>query len=275
MVKSHHQGSDHYSEAIPELGLAYLSEVEWTVPKPGRMHSHAEHQLLYVLKGEMIVEVSGRRYEERGGALFVLPAGLPHAVYNLEAQPRLHFIDVRFQADPPVTMGQYVLSLGETRLYLSEKAALQMAANLRSALAGTGNARVSRLHAALWESLSSVKPEQDPGVPEGGRYQLRAAEETMRVMLKEPLDVGILAETVGLSRSQLTRLFLKQSGVGPAERLRQIRVEYACELLRTGRDSIKEIAHECGFVCPNHFCRVFGNMMRTTPSEYRAGFEGG
>ena len=74
----------------------------------------------------------------------------------------------------------------------------------------------------------------------------------------------------GLSRSQLTRLYAKYLGIGPAERLRQLRIEKAREMLRGSTLSIKQIAHVCGFTCPNHFCRVFQQVTGGTPTSFRS-----
>ena len=282
MVQSHHQGSDRYSEGFPELGLTYLAEVEWTTPKPARVHAHPEHQFLWVLGGRMIMETLGQRYEETTGGLFVLPAGQPHLVVAPPAQPRLHFIDLRLRLDTPGTLAHYLISQNEPRLYLPEKAAYQLAANLRVALAGPVGPisavpfKAARVHAVLWEALSAVRKEQRTAGPtEPGQLHLRAAETAMRKRLAEQVQVSALAKEAGLSRSQLTRIFLRQSGVGPAERLRQMRIEKACELLRGSTRSVKEIAHACGFVCPNHFCRVFRNEVHATPTKYRLEYEGG
>ena len=82
-------------------------------------------------------------------------------------------------------------------------------------------------------------------------------------------DVAAVAAHVGLSRSQLTRLYLRHRKIGPAERFQQLRVERATRLLTASALTVKEIAHACGFVCPNHFCRVFRKQTRMTPSHYR------
>ncbi|MGE3803487.1 MAG: helix-turn-helix transcriptional regulator, partial [Gemmataceae bacterium] len=85
-----------------------------------------------------------------------------------------------------------------------------------------------------------------------------------------PFGVEDIAAAVDLSRSQLTRLYRQHFGMGPAERLRTYRVQKASALLRGTTLPVKVVAHMCGFTCPNHFCRVFLQVMKTKPTDYRA-----
>ena len=85
------------------------------------------------------------------------------------------------------------------------------------------------------------------------------------------LDPAPIAEAVGLSRSQLTRLSVRHRGVGPAEMLRRARVDRARHLLRTSTLAIKEVARVCGFVSQNHFSRVYFETTGTRPSAEQRG----
>lgn len=46
-------------------------------------------------------------------------------------------------------------------------------------------------------------------------------------------------------------------------------LEKAKKLLRGYDLKVKEIAHNCGFVDSNYFCRVFKRYTERSPSEYR------
>ena len=43
----------------------------------------------------------------------------------------------------------------------------------------------------------------------------------------------------------------------------------ACQLLREGRLSIKEVSSAVGYTDPNYFSRIFKKIVGQTPSEYR------
>lgn len=68
-----------------------------------------------------------------------------------------------------------------------------------------------------------------------------------RSRFREPLSVKELADEVGLTREHLTRIFVCEHGLGPAEFLRLIRVGAALSLRRFGRLPLREVALRSGF----------------------------
>jgi AraC-like DNA-binding protein len=271
-AKSHHAPYDRYSVAYPEIGITYLAEVEWTTLRTGRWHSHRELQALWILDGFMSLEIDGRRYEENGGGCYIIPAQVQHIVMQQESPPRVLFLDLRVVAEPACTMAKFLNELQQTHLKIDSARLRSGAHSLRDALAQTTSSRVAHLQAVLWEMIAGL----DAGgahhaamEPDSGSWKLRAAENLMKDRLAQPLGIDDLATAAGISRSQLTRLYIRHFGVGPAERLRQLRIERACELMTGSTLNVKEVAHVCGFVCANHFCRVFLKTMGATPTEYR------
>ncbi|MGE3805183.1 MAG: cupin domain-containing protein, partial [Gemmataceae bacterium] len=89
---------DRYSVAFPELGIAYLAEVEWKKPRPHRVHDHHEMQVLWMLAGTMGLEIDGRRLAPPAGACYVIPAGRMHNVFQLDEDPTVVFLDLRLAA---------------------------------------------------------------------------------------------------------------------------------------------------------------------------------
>lgn len=271
MAQSHHKGFDRYSESFPELGIAYMGEIDWTTFRAGRWHSHAEHQFLFIMDGFMDVDTLGQHFEGPPGTLYVLPAEQVHIVSQRPDPCRVRFLDLRLAAEPPVSLARFLIGLGQTQLHAREGTFRQMAMGLREALALPSPRKLARLHSVLWDALTELRgKEQADAEDDPGRAHLLAAEALMKDRITQPLDVTAIARAAGLSRSQLTRTYVKYLGIGPAERLRQLRIEKAREMLRGSTLSIKQIAHVCGFTCPNHFCRVFQQVTGGTPTSFRA-----
>src|SRR6185295_14581211 len=143
---------------------------------------------------------------------------------------------------------------------------------LREALSLSTSSRIAHLQAVLWEMIAGLdagQPTQREQAAEldSGMWKLRAAENLMKDRLAQPLSIEEIAAAADISRSQLTRLYIRHFGVGPAERLRQLRIDKARELMTSSTLNVKEVAHVCGFVCANHFCRVFLKTVGSTPTE--------
>lgn len=79
-----------------------------------------------------------------------------------------------------------------------------------------------------------------------------------------------LAEELGFSRRQLHRKMTALTGKGPADFIRQFRLERAAQLLRHGAGNIAETAYAVGFNKPQHFSTLFRENFGKTPSEYAA-----
>lgn len=78
-----------------------------------------------------------------------------------------------------------------------------------------------------------------------------------------------LAKAVHLSRSHLSRILKKETGVGFREHLRNLRFECARAALRDGELSIKEIAAHCGFNSTSSFDHEFRRAHGCSPTEWR------
>ena len=87
----------------------------------------------------------------------------------------------------------------------------------------------------------------------------------------EQISVQDLADYVGVDRSHLYRLFLKNLGVGPREYLTVFRLSRAADLLGYSGRSVENIAAACGYHDPLVFSKAFKAQYGMTPSAYRNG----
>jgi AraC-like DNA-binding protein/mannose-6-phosphate isomerase-like protein (cupin superfamily) len=74
----------------------------------------------------------------------------------------------------------------------------------------------------------------------------------------------------GVSASSGTALFRSLARLTPMQFLLNVRLNHACELLRTTDKSVTAIAFECGFWDSNYFSLRFHQQIGMTPREYRA-----
>lgn len=84
-----------------------------------------------------------------------------------------------------------------------------------------------------------------------------------------PLTRESVAQAFYISPNYLSHLFANTGATGFNAYLNQIRLEHARMLLKNYDLKINEVAHACGFVDSNYFCRLFRKATERTPSEYR------
>lgn len=78
-----------------------------------------------------------------------------------------------------------------------------------------------------------------------------------------------IANKFYVSKYYLCRLFKENLGVSFVSYLNTVKIRAACELLRTKKMNLAEIATKCGFNSTPYFCKVFKNEKGVSPSEYR------
>ncbi|MFI3325807.1 MAG: helix-turn-helix domain-containing protein [Clostridia bacterium] len=82
------------------------------------------------------------------------------------------------------------------------------------------------------------------------------------------LSVNDVCKEFDLSESGIYKILKDNLGSTFAETLENIRIEKACEFLRTSNISVKEVSTLCGYTSDVTFRRAFKRCMSISPSEY-------
>ncbi len=83
------------------------------------------------------------------------------------------------------------------------------------------------------------------------------------------ISASELAEKVYFNPDYLARIFKEHTGHSITGMVQKVRVEAVCKLLSTTRQTIFQIARDCGFEDMKFFYKVFKKHMGVLPSEYR------
>jgi YesN/AraC family two-component response regulator len=106
---------------------------------------------------------------------------------------------------------------------------------------------------------------------DGSRATARDAERVLVARYREPdLSLRSVAASLGITTRHLCRVFKAHVGVTFEARLREMRLEHACQLMRDGGPSLKAIAYHVGFRRQTQFTRAFRRRYGESPAEYRA-----
>ena len=95
----------------------------------------------------------------------------------------------------------------------------------------------------------------------------------IEIAQESPLDARLsassLAKELGVHRTTLNRLFLKEMNMTPGAYLQELRIQHALSLLRETELPIKAVAAECGMPYAGYFCRLIRRITGFTPGVYR------
>jgi AraC-like DNA-binding protein len=88
--------------------------------------------------------------------------------------------------------------------------------------------------------------------------------------LANPPTLEMLGQEVGSSPFYLSRIFSREVGLTIPQYLRNVRMERAAALLRTGRYNVTEAATEVGYSSLSHFSKAFCETIGCCPVLYPA-----
>jgi AraC family transcriptional regulator, arabinose operon regulatory protein len=82
-------------------------------------------------------------------------------------------------------------------------------------------------------------------------------------------DTPTLAALVNLSPSRFRHLFKQETGMGPAQYLKEFRLRKAEKMLRTTFFTVKQVLKQVGLGSNAHFVHDFRKKYGMTPTAYR------
>ncbi len=98
---------------------------------------------------------------------------------------------------------------------------------------------------------------------------LNRVKEKMEASIDADLSLDSLAKESGYSRAHFLRMFRTATGLTPHQFVLDLRLKQAQNRIRKTRDSLIDIAAECGFASQSHMTTVFRKHLDFTPAEIR------
>jgi AraC family transcriptional regulator len=102
------------------------------------------------------------------------------------------------------------------------------------------------------------------------RERVERVKELLARDLVNPPTLEMLGQEVGCSQFYLSRIFSREAGLTIPQYLRNLRMERAAELLRSGRYNVTEAATEVGYSSLSHFSKAFCETIGCCPVLYPA-----
>ena len=242
--------------SAPSAILAYVGHL-----RPDRTwrlaaHSHPNHELIAVVRGCMRAWINGLELLAGPGDLLWYPAGQAH---REQADPRTpaETFYLGLDARPAPALP---LQLQDRDGFVRQVASWLFAGRNETGVDAQGK-RQALLNALLAEARRLAAPAEQVMVT-----QLRT---WLRPRLDEPLTLGDLARSQGLSRWHFVRSFRRATGRTPMMELRAMRLEQARDLLLGSSMSLEAIAIATGLGSQAAMTRWFSRHFAISPGRLR------
>ena len=249
--------------SFPIVGISYC-DGSYRIHRPQSSIACVE----YILSGRGTVQIDGKTYHPTAGDTYFLPVGYDHLYYSSAEEPWVK-IWVNFSGPLAAAMteayglcerhhfpGLYTGDLLRSIVRVAEerKADGILSASL---LLHELFYRMSRAHEARMLNRTAV-----------------ALRDFIDLHYTEALDASSLAEAVGKSPSQCSRVFIQAYGITPYRYLLGRRISLARVLLESSSMSVKEISAQLSFCDEYYFSNLFKQKVGVSPAAYRAGNRG-
>ena len=231
-------------------------------------HLHAEAEVICVLEGGLSVSAEGENYALEAGDLCIFFPSVVHGYAGGEGKALMLIFQPELTPDFPS-----LLSYAHPKNPVLRRQQLPpdvplCVEQLRRESEGGMNKSVMRGYIQVLLARMLPMLEMKNRAPEDSDVMFGILK-YLSIHYREPVTLEDLAKALCVSKSHLSHSFSERLGVNFRTYLNTLRLNRACELLRSAALSVTDAAYESGFESYRTFNRVFLEKYGCTPSEYR------
>jgi AraC family transcriptional regulator len=255
-----------YCNVSRKAGPLVLSECNYAPGLHIPRHAHENAYFIFALNGGQEESFGTRNRTYVPGTLAFHPAGEAHSEkLSSEGMRCLH---VEFRSD-------WIERHAEVSRFLEKGSHVQggrfgwLAHRVYQEFCSMDDVAPAAIEGLVLEILAEASRlgRQDSG--ERPRWLVQARE-LIHARFAEPLSLQDIAAAVGIHPVHLARAFRSQYHCSVGEFIRQVRIESACNAIRSQGLPMTDVALAAGFADQAHFARTFKRITGLTPGQFRA-----
>lgn len=232
-----------------------------------------QYVLIYCVDGSGFYVVDGKRHEVKKNQYFILPIGKPHEYGSTEGHfwtvYWLHFCGKAAHvfaegAATPQTINVTMQSRISERINIFDEI-------LTTLHFGDSIEDLRYASSLLSHFLASMRYLGQFRRAKAGAEKdiVEQAIHYMRENIENRITMAEVLRYVGYSQSHFSTVFKKKTGMSPLSYFNRLKVEHACQLLKTTDLKVNMICYKVGIEDPLYFSRLFSKVMGMSPSEFR------
>ena len=221
-------------------------------------HSHAKHQLIYAIKGLMIVESQAERWTVPPSRGIWMPCGQVHAIRCI-GDVKMRSVFVRPDTAAQLPPQSKAISISPL---LSEliKASVDFSGPFAD------DSREARIMRLILDEIS-VLPTLPLMLLQPSDTRLRAICAALQQKPDDPSTVADWGLHLGIGEKTIQRLFRKETGMTFGQWRQQARLMQALERIALG-ERIIDVAGTLGYDSPSAFASMFKRQFGISPSQF-------
>lgn len=256
-------------------------------------HYHPEYELILITKGFGTRVIGNKRSHFEAGDLVLIGGNIPHAWFSdasffdknnssicesIYIQFNRLIFGSYFSQLPEMKSIDILLSHAESGLHLNADKNSKIIKQILELPKKKGLDRLLNLISILelfhQGDYSSILPSENlSAVFVSKSHRIKKIHEFVMKNYMREIGVGDIAKLVEMNTSSFCRYFKGKTNKTFSEYLKEIRIDYAQQLLINTNLTSKQIGYECGFNSVAYFNQCFKTISNMSPLEYRTSFK--
>lgn len=267
-----HRKTGTPSRAAPQPLHEVLNEIEaLSSPIAGRAtdyppgwhiepHAHSKHQLIYAVRGVMVVQADAGRWVVPPTRAIWMEAGMTHAI-RCVGEVHMRSLMVAVQTAPKLMTGTQAVGISPLLREL-----IRAAMDVQHPYAA--NSRDGRLMRLILDELRAL-PVLPLHLQMPSDARIAQISQALQRNLDDPSTMADWAQRLSIDAKTIQRLFVKDTGMTFGQWRQQARLLRALELLANG-DKVIDVALGLGYDSPSAFATMFRKHFGAAPSAFFA-----
>ncbi len=253
------------------------------------MHTHPAYEMHIVMNGSSEIKINDDIYTLAQNDVIIIPPNTKHCIINVSSvkfmDMTIMFTIIRRTGDHVKMYDLVMNSLkkrGEGKMFFSPEIAynamkiykLHSQSETNDFRAMNINCLMQSIALYVFDILTPKKNRKmeefisnEPYFPKN-TYVVKEIDEYISRYTK-PISVNGLAEYINVSKRSAQRIFKNIYGMNFTEKLTELRLNKAAELITETDYSIEEISSEVGYLTYSAFRKAFLNYFGVSPKNYR------
>ena len=254
---------------------------EWKNSAMSTPHLHDRCEIMTVLKGQCFIHIGGKRIKFASNSIILINANVSHRLEVLPAHACLMLnaefnfaatsqreISIRSLIENSETVSHF---LRNPRDYVIIRGAYDLIPFVRTLVVELSRKKsdefmISQLYFLIFQIIARFAEDSKTTPTDNYEQQI-----TKYLLEHYAYDITIrdIAKAVCIDSSYMQRLYKKKTGITIMEKLTQIRIDRAKEMLKDESFSISEVASYIGIDTSQYFATWFKRKTGMTPSQWR------
>ena len=221
----------------------------------------------YIVSGSGKVTCEDKTYYPKAGDVYLLPVGSDHSYSSSSNDP---WVKIFMNIYGKLT-GKLLSSYGLGETYYFEnvpagdlfKDACEKARTMEGKVTRSGNGELSLIfHKIIMLLAEHQRANQDES-------EMKRVKEYIDANIYTKISISKAAQLIYRSKDYVIKRFVSEYGKTPYEYALERKMDAACELLRSTRLPISDIAEKLGYSDQHYFSNLFKKRIGQTPRNYR------